>query len=253
MEKNNKKNVIVLSLLALLILPLVAMSVKADTTIPVDLQISADFTSSTAFTLQFPNGAQRYFTWNASQMHADETWTQTIYYTLNESKYCVDTLNSANSYKNLTTSLTKMLDICGSAVLTANRSESIYKELSTVTTERAEYERLWQIEVDKRAALQNQTDLLNTQALSYKRDLDGCKAQVSSIQADTAAKNQCLTDLDKEKKSKTTTALFAAAAGLLIGYFLWGKKKHQGPSEQGEAGSDADSAYNRGYYDQPGR
>jgi len=215
----------------------------AQAVMPVEIEVSVDFDDPTDFTLYLPQGYERHFSWNANETHSDVTFDHTIYYDFEEEEWCTHSAEQAAEYRNISTGLSSMLSVCKTVVGSLDNSAEYQKQSDGAKETSLEYERLWTLcKADKTLALNDSSrweDKYNGVS-GCSNELTTCQSQLDSFKNTGKELNECKDDLDDSGKSKNNTMIFAALVGVGAGYFIWGRKKSSGPSEQAEAGYSGD-------------
>jgi len=218
-------------ILLIILLCVILSNTALATLVPIPVQVTVDFKGERNFALLLPNGFERTYSWEVNQSHSDETFTQTVYYDSTNSNFC------DGNYQNITTGLMSILGVCSKVV---NQSSFCEVNLSASKVQIEEYRRLWEIEQERRQDSENTTAEARSLLSSKTDKLDLCENSLSSCQGTADQYNACQNDLKDADSAKTTYALFAGAAGVAAGYFIWGRKQRTGPSEQYERGSYGD-------------
>jgi hypothetical protein len=211
-----------------------------NSTIPVNVKVNVEFLSKTHFILFMPNGLEKHYDWSNTSSNVtppDDSFTHTVYATLDPQQWCGEN-TALYQYQNLTSTFASLTGICSSSMTQYNKtvaalSDAAASDKALVTCS----SQLNATQVLLASLRAKETTFDNTMS-----DYLSCQTGYANCKADQEKLATCTTDLDKSNSDKTTYALGAAAGGLLIGWFLWKRKKPAqtfGPTEQGGmAGSD---------------
>ena len=235
-----------------MILILCASTVLATTAVmPVEIEVSVDFENTTDFTLYLPQGFERHFSWGPNETHSDVTFDHTLYHNFVEEDWCAHSATQAAEYKNITIGLNNMLNVCSDVVSVLDNSAEYQSKIDAAKSDSLEYERLYTLCQADRGIAQNETNYWKDKYNSVSEiegDLKSCQNSLEGYKDQAKTLNTCRMDLDNCKKSKNNIMIFSLAAGIGIGYFIWGRKKKSGPSEQAESGYVGDGVV---YREQP--
>lgn len=239
-----KKIILVLLILITLIIS-IGPAVAETTIVPVTYEVSVDFQGERDFRLIMPNGYERHFFWNSNQTHSDTTFSHTIFYPLDEAQYCTSSNEQLDQYKNISVQLVDMLDICGGFMDSANKTQAYAEKFNEAEKLRLESQMMWEVcESDRKKAV-NDSSMYKGERDEYKSKYNTCDNSLRKYKDDSASLNACEKDLENSRSNTNTYAIFAFFAGIGAGYFLWGRKKQSGPSEQAEAGYVPDRVRHR--------
>ncbi len=236
-KKKDMKVKIFLVLSVFLVIGVINTEIAAAdmTPIPVTFNVVANFETvgeNRRIELVFPNGQTKIWNWGATRP-ANEAFSLTITHLLNESLYCTRSTTGIKQYENITSAMTKMLDICGDVM-------STQQNFSQVHADKLEFESLYLLEASQRRTLQNETETLRSERDQYRTQYNSCQSELSGIDRDVQASASLRQELDNCESGKNTNLLLGAVLGIAGGYMLWGRKKSSGPSEQAESGYSAD-------------
>jgi hypothetical protein len=218
---------------------------------PVDVEVSVDFENTTDFTLYLPQGFERHFSWGVNQTHSDVTFDHTFYEEFDEATYCTHSAAQAEEYKNISTGLNNMLGVCTTVVDALDNSADYQTKIDAAESDSLEYERLYTLCQADKTISSNETASWKAryeESQQAESELETCQNALDSYKDQAKELNTCKGDVDDCKKSKNNTMIFATAVGLGVGYFIWGRKKKGGPSEQAESGYVGDDVV---YREQP--
>jgi len=217
------KNRFILVLMLVLLLPMVV----ATTTIPITYDVTVDFTDVTGFRIMLPYGLEKYYTWNVNETHSDDTFVGTLYWELNETQYCVDSSEMVSRYQDLTTIYQTSSNLCNDLLVSYNDSYGFNGEM-------------WDIQQQRIIDSENITKDLQLKYESLRTEKEQFSAQVAVLQGNEQRLNECKNDLTAANTSKSNNSVLFGVIGAIIGYFIWGRKKKIGPSEQVELGGTVD-------------
>ena len=146
-------------------------AVFADTLVPVNLELDFDFENERSFGLVINDDYdhQLEFSWDNGTTHEDKTYERTIYYELDRERWCDD----FGTYKNVTNSLTKVLDICAKVVGSVNNSQAFIRQIEEAKADRIIYENMYTRCYNTEAEMINETK-------KAKDDLEICTKKLSS-------------------------------------------------------------------------
>ena len=247
-------------LLALVLLP---SAFAANSLLTIPETVTVDFTNERAFTLQFPGGSERQFTWNSNETHSDVTFDHLIYFPFTEENYCNNTVQFAETYKNMTNTLSGLMGLCGGGLAhlntTVNATENLTNGILAAQRDRDEYLRRYLIAETKVSLAQNATESAENQTAlaradcttarserdAYKSQYDSCASSLAGARQTTTTTTNCDAEVRRVEESKNTAMIVAGLIGLGAGFFF-GKRQGRGggPSEMREAGH----ALDRGVY-----
>jgi hypothetical protein len=221
--------------MALILLMLSSGFVMADRVVPITNEITIDFRTPTSFILFLPGGLEKHYSWDTNQTHTDQNIPYTYNYILNEQKWCQDN-SQLDEYKNISSSLVKMLTICGGVITAMNTSDTIKQQQIQIKKDKE----LYALVIGE---CKNSSESYKADSQAYVNKWQTCTASLTACERARGEYQTCNTDLTTALSAKNTFAFFGAIAGLAVGYFMWGRKQSSGPGEQEEAGYIADGTY----------
>ena len=158
-------------------------------------------------------------------------------------------------FSNITNGMDEVLSVCSGLDEKLTESISDVEKTTALEKERAEFQRLWKIEEERRtsceANLEEQKGSIEDIEEKYNictAELESTNNQLSFVRQDTESLNICEDDLEEEKSKRNNSTIIAFAAGALISWFAFGKKKKTGPSEQSESNSYGDDVIDEREY-----
>ena len=143
-----------------------------------------------------------------------------------------------------------MGEVCKQVLLNINQSQEYSEKYVKANEASSEYQRLWKIEEDRRASCDVIANTSRTELNNCKVELETAQRQANRATQDSAALATCQQQLETTKKSNSNGIIIAFAMGGGLGWFMWGKKRRAGPSEQSMARSYSDNVEYRDF-DEP--
>lgn len=235
------KKILMLVMILTILGSYVVIAADYKSIMPVEVEIGIDFQGERDFRILLPNGVslKRIF-WDVNETPNDINFTQTIYYTLDEEKYCTNYKAYSNTYKDMNNNLTGIMGVCSSVIKTLNDTKIIDKQLRDKTVESKDYENMWKIcEEDRKDAI-NSSKKYEREASNYKEDYETCDRSLENLKETSINYKTCTEDLKDCESSGKNSWLIFGILGLVVGYFIWGRKTGSGPSEQAESGNIGD-------------
>lgn len=238
--------------LILIILTSSIVSAVHLTPVPINISFSIDFQGERDFRLLMENGFERHFYWNENQTHSDASFEHTFYRNLDEDEFCIYTKQNADDFKNISIRMTDMLSTCSDIAGNLNKTDDYIIQLEKASGDAREYEMMWNVcEKDRKDAV-NKSKEYETDYNTYKSNYEECNSNVINLRSSNSGYQSCKDDLQTAEKSKTNMMIIFLGIGIGIGYFVWGKKKNMGPSEQTDRGPSSDAVdYERYFKDGP--
>lgn len=207
--------------------------VAATTVIPVPVDVNVDFENEHEFTINLPNGGERHFDWDNGTMHSDVSYTQTVYYTLDEEKWCGSS-SSLGAFQSMSDNLAKFVSNCDDLQSNLADYEAVKKDRDIYMGLNSEC----QAKVDNYDTLENEKDTCENALTQAQRDASTYKSQADQF-------NECDDDLDSCNSSKMVWGIVGALLGGGIVFFFLRGKNTSVPAEAAEAGAYEDSATGR--------
>jgi hypothetical protein len=205
-------------------------AVMAAQFVPVNVDVSIDFRGERSFNILLPNGFERQVVWDNGTQHSDMTFSHTIYWQLDETKWCSDN-SELDEYKALTGNMTRMLGVCEGVISTWNRTDDLRKQAADALKDRDIYSNMYTICEEDRKEAVNSSKEYKDQVNVYKSEAESCQGRLSSCQQSNGQVNELQSQLSTAVSSKNNWAMGGLLVGLLGGWFMWGKKKGGVPSE----------------------
>lgn len=205
----------------------------ARTPILIDYEVAVKFDDERDFSIEFPSGYESHFEWEENDTHSDRNIDLKMWYELDENEYCSNSVQKIGQLENITGSMSGLLHVCKDMVKKLNSSKE-----NELINRAAEWESLYKIENERREDCANESISLEEDLTEKEAEYKQCIATRDRLDRDATNCEKCVTDLEKCTKDNSGNTFLFLGIGLAIGWFLWGRKKSAGPSEQSETGYD---------------
>ena len=199
--------------MALSIFLILSTTVSAEL-VKIEVPITMDFMSESAFNLQWTGGS-RLYTWSNTSQHQDETFQMILYQDLNMTDIVCD--DEIRRFDNLSESTTKMLEVCTRLAESNN---------VTLSTEYADIKYSLATQNEKLATCKEDLITSNVKAGNYdsiKATSDRCKTDLQT----------CITAKDDIKAGNASNPWLWGIGGIVLclGYQHFSKKKEKTSEE----------------------